>query len=102
VILGPSMSIAQTQVGVLSPTGECRTFDATANGYSRGEAINAIYIKKFDDAIRDGDPIRAVGQGHVSYPGGNEATFPASDDLLLLERGYVVMNCILYLSNADV
>ena len=54
------MSINQTQVGVLSPTGECRTFDALANGYSRGEAINAIIIKKLDDALKDHDPIRGV------------------------------------------
>jgi acyl transferase domain-containing protein len=54
------MTACQTQIGVLSPTGECRTFDSTANGYARGEAINAIFIKRFDDAIRDGDPIRAV------------------------------------------
>lgn len=46
--------------GVLSPTGSCRTFDADANGYARGEAINAVYVKRLDDALRDGDPIRAV------------------------------------------
>ncbi|UKZ81348.1 putative PKS-like protein biosynthetic cluster [Trichoderma virens FT-333] len=46
--------------GVLSPTGSCKTFDAKADGYARGEAINAIFIKKLEDAIRDGDPIRGV------------------------------------------
>ena len=54
------MTVAQTEAGVLSPTGECKTFDATANGYSRGEAVNAILIKKLSDAVRDKDPIRAV------------------------------------------
>jgi acyl transferase domain-containing protein len=54
------MTIAMTEQGVLSPTGSCKTFDAAADGYARGEAINAIYIKRLDDAIRDGDPIRAV------------------------------------------
>ncbi|KAL3417435.1 polyketide synthase [Phlyctema vagabunda] len=60
VIIAPTMTIAQSEAGVLSPTGECRTFDASANGYSRGEAINAIFIKKLSDAVRDNDPIRAV------------------------------------------
>jgi acyl transferase domain-containing protein len=46
--------------GILSPVGACKTFDANADGYARGEAINAIYIKLLDDAIRDGNPIRAV------------------------------------------
>lgn len=44
----------------VSPDGISKTFDAEANGYGRGEAVNAILIKNFDDAIRDGDPIRAV------------------------------------------
>jgi acyl transferase domain-containing protein len=46
--------------GMLSPDGSCKTFDASANGYARGEAINALYIKPLDDAIRDNNPIRAV------------------------------------------
>ena len=60
MIMSPTMSIAMTEQGVLSPTGSCNTFDASANGYSRGEAVNAIYIKKLSDAIRDGDPVRAI------------------------------------------
>ena len=60
MILSPTMSIAMTEQGVLSPTGSCKTFDASADGYGRGEAINAIYIKKLSDAVRDGDPIRAI------------------------------------------
>jgi acyl transferase domain-containing protein len=54
------MTITMTQNGVLSPDGICRTFDASANGYGRGEAINAVYIKPLAAAIRDGNPIRAV------------------------------------------
>lgn len=49
-----------TEQGVLSPTGSCKTFDADADGYARGEAVNAVYIKKLSDALRDRDPIRAV------------------------------------------
>lgn len=60
IILSPTMTQHMTQQGVLSREGSCKTFDAAADGYARGEAINAVYIKKLDDAIRDGDPIRAV------------------------------------------
>lgn len=60
LIITPTQTIAQSEAGVLSPTGECRTFDASANGYARGEAINAILIKRLGDAVRDQDPIRAV------------------------------------------
>lgn len=63
LFLSPTMTIALAEQGVLSPTGSCKTFDAKADGYARGEAINAVYIKKLDDALRDGDPIRAVIRG---------------------------------------
>ncbi|SPB49960.1 unnamed protein product [Aspergillus niger] len=45
---------------VLAPDGRCKTFDASADGYGRGEGINAIFIKPLDAAIRNGDPIRAI------------------------------------------
>jgi acyl transferase domain-containing protein len=46
-----------------SPSGRCWTFDARADGYIKAEAINTIILKRLDDAIRDGDPIRAVIRG---------------------------------------
>lgn len=60
LIWGPSMTITMSQNGVLSPEGICRTFDKNADGYGRGEAINAVYIKPLHAAIRDGNRIRAV------------------------------------------
>ena len=60
IILTPRMTIAMTEQGVLSSTGSCKSFDADADGYARGEAISALYVKKLSDAVRDGDPIRAV------------------------------------------
>ncbi|KAL3465723.1 hypothetical protein BJX64DRAFT_285326 [Aspergillus heterothallicus] len=60
LIITPTQTIAQTEAGVLSPTGQCRSFDASANGYARGEAINAILVKRLSDCVRDKDPIRAI------------------------------------------
>ncbi|KAL8992696.1 MAG: hypothetical protein Q9169_006904 [Polycauliona sp. 2 TL-2023] len=60
LILTPRMTVAMAEMGVLSQTGSCKTFDADADGYGRGEAVSALYIKKLSDAIRDGDPVRAV------------------------------------------
>lgn len=54
------MTLALSEQGIVSPTGTCKTFDASADGYARGEAINMIYIKKLSDAVEAGDPIRAV------------------------------------------
>lgn len=61
LILAPQVTVpSQECVRALSPDGICKTFDAEADGYARGEAVNAIFIKKLEDAIQDGDPIRAV------------------------------------------
>ncbi|KAF6220309.1 hypothetical protein HO133_003441 [Letharia lupina] len=60
IIITPRMTIAMTEQGVISPTGSCKSFDANADGYARGEAVSALYIKKLSDAVRDGDTIRAV------------------------------------------
>ncbi|KAI0835188.1 putative polyketide synthase [Hypoxylon sp. FL0890] len=63
LILSPTMWVALHDQGLLSPTGKCHTFDASADGYARGEAVNMILIKRLSDAIRDNDPIRAIIRG---------------------------------------
>ncbi|KAF4231532.1 hypothetical protein CNMCM8980_005228 [Aspergillus fumigatiaffinis] len=60
LILTPTMTTSMSDNMVISPSGVCRTFDAAADGYGRGEAVNAIYIKPLAAALRDKDPIRAV------------------------------------------
>ena len=60
LIMGPATTQAMTQEGVLSPEGSCKPFDAAADGYARAEAINAIYLKRLSDALKDGNPIRAI------------------------------------------
>ncbi|KAK1621893.1 polyketide synthase [Colletotrichum phormii] len=63
LIFSPAMMLALSDQGVLSPSGTCKTFDASADGYGRGEAVNAIYVKKLSQALRDGDTVRAVIRG---------------------------------------
>jgi acyl transferase domain-containing protein len=77
--------------GVISPTGSCKTFDANADGYARGEAVSAIYVKKLSDAIRDGDPIRSVIRSAVINAGGKATTLTAPNTIAheqLIRRGH--------------
>jgi len=54
------MTISMSPLGSVSPEGSSKSFDASADGYARGEAVSELYIKRLDEAIKDGDPIRAV------------------------------------------
>jgi acyl transferase domain-containing protein len=48
---------------LLSPAGKSYAFDSRASGYGRGEGSATVILKRLDDALRDGDPIRAVIRG---------------------------------------
>lgn len=63
VLLTPATMITFSNAHMLAPDGRCKTFDAAADGYVRGEGCGVIVIKRLDDAIRDGDRIRAVIRG---------------------------------------
>lgn len=63
LILEPDDQCGLNALGFFSPEGRSFSFDSRANGYARGEGISMIVIKHLDDALRDGDPIRAVIRG---------------------------------------
>ncbi|RYG94814.1 hypothetical protein EON65_56900, partial [archaeon] len=45
-VLGPSASLAFAAAGMLSPDGQCHTFDESANGYCRAEGCGAVVLKR--------------------------------------------------------
>ena len=63
IILSPAYAVSLTKVGLLSPTGKVRAFDADANGYVRGEGGGMLVLKLLSKALEDGDPIHALIKG---------------------------------------
>ena len=85
--------MSMTEQNVLSKDGSCKTFSADANGYARGEAITAIYIKRLDEALKDGNPIRAVIRGTATNHNGKTPgmTVPSAKvQEALMRRAYQV------------
>ncbi|MCO7224345.1 non-ribosomal peptide synthetase/type I polyketide synthase [Pleionea sp. CnH1-48] len=81
LILKPDGHICYSSLDALSPTGRCRSFDDSADGYIRSEGCGAVVLKRLADAERDGDNILAVIRGtavnHNGHNGG--LTVPSAD-----------------------
>ena len=63
LVLVPEGNVWLSRAGALAPDGHCKTFDAAANGFVRGEGCAVMVLKRLDDALRDGDAIHAVIRG---------------------------------------
>ena len=61
--LDPATYIGLSSSRMLSPDGHCKTFDASANGYARGEGLGILILKRLSDAEKDRDRILAVIKG---------------------------------------
>ncbi|ACB75246.1 type I polyketide synthase [Opitutus terrae] len=75
LILAPDASAALSRARMLAPDGRCKTFDAAADGYARGEGCGMVVLKRLGDAQRDGDCILAVIRGSTVNQDGPSSGF---------------------------
>ncbi|MCB0084117.1 MAG: polyketide synthase, partial [Caldilineaceae bacterium] len=61
--LSPDITALFAKGNVFAPDGHCKTFDAAADGYVRGEGCGVIVLKRLSAALANGDPIVAVIRG---------------------------------------
>ncbi|MEV4496186.1 beta-ketoacyl synthase N-terminal-like domain-containing protein [Micromonospora arborensis] len=63
LIASPGQSLTLGAAGALAPDGRSKPFDASADGYGRGEGCGVVVLKLLSDAQRDGDRVLAVIRG---------------------------------------
>ncbi|KAI1099533.1 putative polyketide synthase [Jackrogersella minutella] len=78
LIFSPDQMALMSLTGLLDGDGRSYTFDARGNAYGRAEGVSIIALKRLDDAIRDGDNIRAIIRNSRSNQDGrtNGLMFP--------------------------
>ena len=71
--ISPDVFVSLSKARMLSPDGYCKVFDASANGYVRGEGAGVLVLKRLSDALADGDRIEAVLRGSAMNHNGRSA-----------------------------
>lgn len=59
----PQINDSLSSANMLSPDGHCKTFDAKADGYVRGEGCGVVILKPLGRAVTEGDRVHAVISG---------------------------------------
>ena len=63
LMLSPELFVAFSNTRMLARDGRCKTFDAAADGFGRGEGCGVVVLKRLSDAQADGDRVLAVIRG---------------------------------------
>ncbi len=91
----PYVNYVLTKAKMLSPDGQCKTFDESANGYVQGEGVGVIVLKPLAKALQDKDRIYSVITGCAVNQDGRTNGLTAPNGLQqesLLENAYRVAN----------
>ncbi len=87
LMLTPEAAISNCKLKAVSVDGRCKTFDASADGYGRGEGCGIVVLKRLSTAIADGDTILALIRGsavnHDGHSNGLTAPNGAAQEALL-------------------
>ncbi len=79
--LAPETTIALSKAHMMAPDGRCKTFDARADGFVRGEGCGIVVLKRLSDAVADGDNILAVIRGSAVNQDGRSSGITAPNGL---------------------
>jgi acyl transferase domain-containing protein/surfactin synthase thioesterase subunit len=91
----PYVNYVLTKAKMLSPDGQCKTFDESANGYVQGEGVGVVVLKPLAKALQDKDRIYSVITGCAVNQDGRTNGLTAPNGLQqesLLETAYRIAN----------
>ncbi|MGH3823937.1 MAG: type I polyketide synthase [Pseudonocardiaceae bacterium] len=91
LMLTPLGSVALSRWAMLAPDGRCKAFDAAANGFVRGEGCGVVVLKRFSEAVRDGDRVLAVVRGSAVNSDGHSNGLTAPN---LAAQGNVIREAL--------
>jgi amino acid adenylation domain-containing protein len=57
IMIQPNQYVALSRIGMVSPDGRCKSFASSADGYGRGEGGGFVVLKRYEDAVRDGNHV---------------------------------------------
>ncbi|MGH3760840.1 type I polyketide synthase [Actinophytocola sp.] len=81
LMVAPGLTMVMDSAGALAPDGRSKSFDASADGYGRGEGCGIVVLKRLSDARRDGDRVLAVVRGSaVSQDGRTDGIMAPSGE----------------------
>ena len=95
-ILNPDTMVGMSNLHFLGADSTSYTFDARANGYARGEGMAALLLKPLQQAVADGDTIRAVIRGSAANSIGSHSgiTLPKREaQANLVRTAYKMAGC---------
>jgi acyl transferase domain-containing protein/NADPH:quinone reductase-like Zn-dependent oxidoreductase/nucleoside-diphosphate-sugar epimerase/acyl carrier protein len=81
LMLSPEVTLSLSKWGFLAADGRCKTFDARADGFVRGEGCGVIVLKRLSDALGDGDRILALVRGSAVNQDGRSTVLTAPNGL---------------------
>lgn len=87
----PGLSLVLDAAGATAPDGRCKSFDASGDGYGRGEGGGIVVLKRLSDARRDGDRILALIRGSAVQQDGKTSGIMAPNgeaQAHLMRRAY--------------
>src|SRR5215475_8683937 len=91
LMAAPGLTMVMDACGALAPDGRSKPFDASADGYGRGEGCGVLVLERLSDARRNGDRVLAVIRGSaVSQDGRTDGIMAPSRQAQehLLRRAY--------------